>query len=99
MPYILANSIYQDWTLFIKPIKNVTDVKEHTLIENQEAAPKEVERFLGVKKARFKILRREQRSWEMDDIVAIENACVIFHNLMVRMQQNGDFETRLEGRK
>lgn len=35
----------------------------------------------------------------MDDIVAIANLCFIFHNLTLRMQQNGNFREELEGDK
>lgn len=50
-----------------------------------------MERLLGVLKARFHILPREIRSWELDDVVSIAETCIILHSLIVRMQQNGYF--------
>jgi len=97
MPYLLADGIYPDWPIFIKPKKDPTDVAERRFSSNQEAARKDIERFFGVLKGRFQILRRELKVWELDDIILISKTCVILHNLIVRMQQNGDFRDEAAG--
>lgn len=48
-------------------------------------------------KARFQILRREVRSWQLYDVVSIANTLVILHNDIVSMQQNGGFRDEAGG--
>ena len=40
---------------------------------------------------RFEILRREFKTWDEDIIISVTNVCVILNNIIVRMQQRGDF--------
>ena len=95
--YLLCDSIYPEWPLFSKPIQNTNVRKERKYSRIQEAARKDVERLFGVVQSRFEILRRELRKWELDDVVTIANACMILHNLIVRMQVNGDFRDEAGG--
>ena len=80
-----------------KPIKGGETVQERKYSGNQEAVRKDVERFFGVLQSRFEILRREMRGWDVEEVVKISQACVIMHNLIVRMQQNGDFRNEAGG--
>lgn len=92
LSYLLADSIYPDWALFSKPI-NHTDVEEEKKFSRrQESARKDVERLFGVLKTTFQILRRELMMWELDDVISVAQTCIILHNLLVRMQRNGDFK-------
>lgn len=95
--YFLVDSIYPDWPIFSKPIKDSDDPRERRFSRMQESARKDIERFFGVLQSRFEILRREFRKWEIDDIISIAEACVILHNLIVRMQMNGDFRDESQG--
>ena len=41
----------------------------------------------GMLQIRFEILRRENRRWDVDEIVSITNTCVIIHNMIIRLRQ------------
>lgn len=73
------------------------NVNKRTFSSNQEATGKDVKLFFGVVKGQFQILRRQIRSWELEDVVVIVNTFVILHNLIVRMTQNGDFRDEANG--
>ncbi len=89
--YFLTDGIYPDWPLFVKPIHNaVTDIAKF-MSARQEATRKDIERLFGVLQSRFRILRLEFEHWSLDNIIMISNTCVILHNIIVRMQQHGDF--------
>ena len=47
--------------------------------------------MFGVLHTRFEILRREFKTWDRDVIIAVTNVCVILNNIIVRMQQKGEF--------
>lgn len=74
-----------------KPIRHTTNVEQRTFRANQEAAHKDVEWLFGIVKVRIQIIRRKILSSKLDDIKAIENTCVIFHNLIVHMKENVNF--------
>ena len=95
--YLLSDGIYPNWGMFAKPIKGGETVEERRYSGNQEAVRKDVERLFGVLQSRFEILRREMRGWDVEDVVKISQVCVIMHNMIVRMQQNGDFREEAGG--
>ena len=47
--------------------------------------------LFGVLQTRFEILRREFKTWDKSIIISVTNVCVILNNIVVRMQQRGDF--------
>lgn len=91
MYYFLVDGIYPSWPFYVKPIHKAPTKQKEFFSARQEATRKDVERLFGVLQARFGILRLELEEWYFDDIIAISNTCVILHNLIVRMQQNGEF--------
>ena len=97
MYYFLVDGIYPGWPIFAKPIHQSTSTKESNYSVRQEAVRKDVERLFGVLQTRFEILRREMRKWDFNELVRITNVCIILHNMIVRMQQNGDFEEEAQG--
>lgn len=97
MQYFLGYGIYPDWPLFIKSVENATNVNGNRFRSNKEAARKDVERLFEVIKGILQILRREIQSWELDEVVLIANTCAVRHNLIVRMQQIGDFRDEADG--
>lgn len=50
---------------------------------------KDIEILFGVLQARFKILCQDDHRWFMGDIIDSSFACVILHNLMIRMNEAG----------
>lgn len=94
--YILVGGIYPDWPFLVKPIHGAQSDEDSFFSKAQEGRRKDVERLFGVLQSRFEILRREIRKWDLIDIIDISNTCVILHNLIVRMQQEGLFDAELE---
>lgn len=92
LPYFLADGIYPNWPIFVKPIHAPTSEAESKLTKHQEAVRKDVERCFGVLQARFKVLRLESHWWDLQDIVATSETCVIIHNLLICMRKNGTLE-------
>lgn len=88
MLYVLVDGIYSSWPFLVKPIHAATSREEAFFSTIQEAKRKDVERLFGVLQARFGILRRELKQWDIIDILNISNACIILHNMIVRMQQD-----------
>ncbi len=91
MYYFLVDGIYPDWPLFVKPIHNAVTKIHKFFSGRQEATRKDVERLFAVLQSRFGILRLETEAWTLDYIIDFSNTCVILHNIIVRMQQNGEF--------
>lgn len=56
-----------------------------------EGRRKDIERLFGVLQSRFEILRREVRVWDLIYILAYSNTCIILHNMIVRILQEGAF--------
>lgn len=95
MMYLLADGIYPEWPIFAKPIQPSAEEDEKRYSGKQEAVRKDVERFFGCIQSRFEVLRRENRKWDLDDIITITQCCVILHNIIVRMHQNVEFRTEM----
>ncbi len=91
MNYFLVDGIYPDWPIFAKPIHNAVNIIKKFFSARQEATRKDVERLFGVLQSRFGVLRLEFETWDLTTIIAISNTCVILHNMIIRMQQDGEF--------
>lgn len=57
--YLLADGIYPNWYIFVKPIHTPINDIERDLTKRQEGRRKDIERMLGAIQSRFKILRHE----------------------------------------
>ena len=84
--YFLADAIYPRWSIFATPIPVPTTSAEKRYTERQESSRKDVERFFGVLKQRFKIIRTGNRIEfrDKDLVTEIVTACVILHNMICR---------------
>eukprot|EP00171_Calliarthron_tuberculosum_P002978 IDg2978t1 len=93
MGYFLVDGIYPRWTIFARPIHQPTREDESRYTKLQEALRKDIERAFGVLQARFQVLRRESFLWCKNDVVAVSETCVILHNMLVRMNEEGKFQS------
>jgi hypothetical protein len=55
--------------------------------QRQESVRKDVEKAFGVLQARFDIVRRPARLWKQADVINIMQACVILHNMIVKIRR------------
>ncbi|GLT53669.1 hypothetical protein SLA2020_269260 [Shorea laevis] len=83
MGYYLADGIYPQWATFVKTISSPQGNKRKYFATAQESARKDVERAFGVLQARFAIIRRPARFWELETLKDIMMACVILHNMII----------------
>eukprot|EP00172_Hildenbrandia_rubra_P004210 Plantae.Rhodophyta-Hildenbrandia_rubra.ctg8092.p1 GENE.Plantae.Rhodophyta-Hildenbrandia_rubra.ctg8092~~Plantae.Rhodophyta-Hildenbrandia_rubra.ctg8092.p1 ORF type:complete len:304 (+),score=27.95 Plantae.Rhodophyta-Hildenbrandia_rubra.ctg8092:81-992(+) len=89
IPCFLADGIYPRWSLFATPISAPTTALESTCAAAQEQARKGAERRFGALQARLGILRQERKEWRKADVILLGAACVILHNLIVKMSRGG----------
>lgn len=72
MGYFLVKGFFPNWVLFPKPIHNRMTEAKSVFMKLLEARRKDIERFFGVLKSRFYILRRETSQWENWEVVRIK---------------------------
>ena len=89
--YFLVDGIYPRWPIFILPIHSADNVRESRFSAKQEGRRKDIERAFGVIQGRFKSLRYEDFRWFKSSIITSSHTCVILHNMIVRMNQEGYF--------
>lgn len=89
--FFLVDGIYPRWAIFLQPVHSADNPREGRYTKRQEGRRKDIERAFGVLQARFKVLRHEDYRWNKEEIVNTSNVCVILHNMLVRMNQNGVF--------
>lgn len=95
MGYMLADGIYPEWPIFVRPIHDAPTIGEQCYSKAQEAIRKDIERFFGVIQARFHVLRKDNESWDVEKVVLTTNVCCILHNLLIRMMQSGAFDEEI----
>ncbi|KAE9166631.1 hypothetical protein PF002_g31064 [Phytophthora fragariae] len=83
MTYCLADGIYPDWPVFIKPLHQPLGNKQKYFTKRQEACRKDVERAFGVLQARWRILALPCRLLSRLDMNKVMRACIILHNMVV----------------
>ena len=83
IPYLLADGIYPEWSVFVKTFASPDGRKNSHFAKRQEARRKEVERAFGVLKAKFGILTTPCRLWFLEEMSVIMKACIILHNMSV----------------
>ena len=89
--YFLGDGIYPRYPIFVLPIHETEEEGKKRYSKRQEGRRKDIERAFGVIKARFRILRNEDFRWYKGDILICSRTCVILHNILVRMNQEGHF--------
>jgi hypothetical protein len=94
--YYLADSIYLQWTTFVKIISPSQGNRRKHFIAAQESARKDVERAFRILQARFAIVRGPGRFFHLETLKDIMMACVILHNTIVEDERTNtgaeDFE-------
>ena len=91
LPYFLVDGIYPRWPIFALPIHITDNIREQRYTKAQEGRRKDIERAFGVVQSRFRSLRVEDFRWNLEDIIVSSEACVITHNLLIRMNESGVF--------
>lgn len=94
--YFLTDGIYPEWSIFVRPNHAPTTLQEQAMTKLQEGRRKDVERLFGVLQGRFRILRSDFHGWSDGELVEIVQACVILHNMLVRLRLNGDLEDEVD---
>uniref|UniRef100_H3G773 DDE Tnp4 domain-containing protein n=1 Tax=Phytophthora ramorum TaxID=164328 RepID=H3G773_PHYRM len=82
-PYLLADGIYPEWPVFVKPIKKPHGLKQKHFVKRQEACRKDVERCFGVLQARWRIIDTPCRLWRADAMAQVMHDCIILHNMII----------------
>jgi hypothetical protein len=90
--YLLANSIYLPWSIFLQPIHEPQGEKKEHYSKLQAAARKDVERAFGVLQARFDIVKNPCRLWDMGTIHNIMMGCILIHNMVVEDEMGLNLE-------
>lgn len=78
-------------SFFVGPFPKPTNAAEPEIQAKLEQLMGDCGKVIAVLKSRFAFLRKPTCLWFMDDIIFGCKACVILHNVLVRMQQNGSF--------
>lgn len=94
---MLADSIYPDYTCFVKSYSVPIERKYKKFSKNQESVRKIVERAFGVLKARFAILANPSQFWSEGNMKLVVQTCIILHNMIVHDEtQNPLSDTELD---
>ena len=94
MPYYLADKIYPDWATLVKTKSHPVNDKDENFAEAQESARKDVERFFGVLRSKFRITQNPGRFWDPRDMNTIMRACIILHNMIVEHERDRHTDLR-----
>jgi hypothetical protein len=87
-PYYLVDSIYPNWSRFVKTVRHPVQLKHKLFAKVQEGARKDVERAFGVLQARWHIISRPARVWDRYTISDIMHTCIILHNMIVEEERD-----------
>ena len=88
MGYYLADSIYPQWSTFVKTIPRPLGAKRKLFAKAQKAYGKDVERAFGVLQARFAIICGPTRFFYHETLQDIMKACKILHNMIIEDEQD-----------
>ncbi|KAG2998480.1 hypothetical protein PC128_g25901 [Phytophthora cactorum] len=86
-PYLLADGMYPDWPVFVKPMESAHGNKEKYFAGRQEACRKDVQRCFGVLQARWRVIGSPCRLWK-GAMSTMMHACIILHNMIIDDQAN-----------
>lgn len=82
VPYFLADCMCWHWQIFVLPITDPT-IEHSAFNQIQESIRKDIERALGVRFFRFKVLNTPICYWDRDDVFAISEVCVILNIIII----------------
>ena len=88
--YYLTDGIYKIWPIFVNPTQFPVTLKQENMTSIQESRRKDIERFFGVLRGRFKILRHEMLEWSDESVINIMDLCAIIHSMIVKLYQNDE---------
>lgn len=81
--YFLADGIYPNWPIFVKPFSEPLGDGQKIYNTLQEARRKDIERCFGVNQMRFKIFRDPLLLMYLEDIDNTVTSCFILHNMII----------------
>ena len=81
--YWLADGIYPERRCFVKTIAAPVGDEQVFYAAAQEALRKDIERAFGVLQARFAVVARPARQWDLKTITEVMTCCIILHNMIV----------------
>ncbi|XP_026429060.1 uncharacterized protein LOC113325034 [Papaver somniferum] len=95
MGYYLSDGIYPQYATLLQTISSPNTTKEKFFAKRQEVVRKDVERAFGILQARWHIVKRPSRMWNVKDIGKIRDTCIILHNMIIahERQQGVDPES------
>lgn len=88
VPYFLRDEKYPNWPIFVIPIPHSKSYEKEYYRKRQEATMKDKEWCFGVLQARLRVLCGKSCRCK-DNIVRISKKSVIFHNMLIGMQDSG----------
>ncbi|CDF35116.1 unnamed protein product [Chondrus crispus] len=83
IPYWLVDGIYPKWPCFVHSIAEPGTPKEKLFSNRQESERKDVERAFGVLQAKWHVIARPGRFWNIDFMHKVMKSCIILHNMCV----------------
>ncbi|KAG3108936.1 hypothetical protein PI124_g14439 [Phytophthora idaei] len=87
-PYMLADGIYPEWSVFAKTSEKPIDNKRKNYSKHQEGCRKDVEWTFGVLQARWRILDTPCQLWSPVKMDKVMHACIIMHNMIVEDERD-----------
>ena len=91
--YVFSHGIYPPWCIFANPNNAPLTESESIYIKKRKGVRKDIERFFGVLKDGFRILRHELHEWRNELISFISQICIILHNMIVDMWERGELRS------
>eukprot|EP00644_Phytophthora_capsici_P011368 jgi/Phyca11/49034/gw1.37.263.1 len=88
LPFLLADGIYPNWSVFAKGIATPTSQKEKNYTKLHSALRKDVERAFGVLQRQWRILALPARFWTVKKLEEVMHCCIILHNMIVESRHD-----------
>nr|GEY84501.1 protein ALP1-like [Tanacetum cinerariifolium] len=85
--YYLADRIYPQWAIFVKPFSIVNDEKHSFFKRQQESARKDVGHPFGLLQGCWGIIQKLTRQYHVNRIHEIMYSCIIMRNIILEHQE------------
>jgi hypothetical protein len=85
----LVDGIYPPWVTFVGTISELVGQEKTHFFQRKEGARKDVDRAFGVLQARFAIVRRPAKIWNLETLWEMMTSCVIMHTMTVKDEGEG----------
>lgn len=83
--------LYAPWAIFVPAIHEAGEISDVRFTKRKEGQRKDIERSFGVLQARFASLTSDNYPWYIGDNINSSMVCVIFRNMLIRMNETGCF--------